>query len=73
MNYAVYFVSVLYNLHEEFLVKEKDSGLAVVAGASGGLGQPVVEALIASGYRVRAVGRERERLEPLKGEGSELI
>lgn len=52
---------------------ERELKLAVVAGASGGLGTATVAALKKDGFRVRAVGRDRGRLEPLAGENIELV
>lgn len=48
-------------------------GLIVVTGATGNIGKPLVEALLAGGARVRAVGRGAERLEPLKKKGAEVF
>lgn len=45
----------------------------VVAGASGGLGQAVVSVLRDQGYKVRAVGRDPERLETLTQDGVTLV
>jgi NAD(P)-dependent dehydrogenase (short-subunit alcohol dehydrogenase family) len=42
--------------------------VAVVTGASSGLGAAVARALAAAGARVAVVARRRERLEPLAGE-----
>ena len=41
---------------------------AVVAGATGGIGEAVVAALVASDYRVFALGRTAERLAALQAE-----
>ena len=45
----------------------------LVAGATGYLGQFVVKALKAKGYRVRALGRSAEKLAPVKGYADELF
>jgi NAD(P)-dependent dehydrogenase (short-subunit alcohol dehydrogenase family) len=42
---------------------------AVVGGATGGIGEAVVGALVAAGYRVFALGRTAEKLATLQGEG----
>lgn len=44
---------------------------AVVTGATGGIGQAVVAVLVAAGYRVTALGRDRSRLDALEREFSE--
>ena len=43
----------------------------VVIGATGNTGRVVVEKLLAKGEKVRAVGRDAKRLEPLKQKGAE--
>lgn len=43
----------------------------VICGATGNVGSRVGEALLAAGEQVRAVGRERVRLEPLARKGAE--
>ena len=42
---------------------------AVVGGATGGIGEAVVDALAAAGYRVFALGRSAEKLAALQREG----
>ena len=42
---------------------------AVVAGATGGIGEAVVAALAAAGHRVLALGRDAEKLAALEAEG----
>ena len=42
---------------------------AVVAGATGGIGEAVVAALAAAGHRVFALGRDAEKLAALEAEG----
>ncbi|WP_456422237.1 SDR family NAD(P)-dependent oxidoreductase [Thermococcus sp.] len=42
---------------------------ALVTGATGGIGRPLVRALIERGYHVVGVGRRKERLEKLKSLG----
>lgn len=46
---------------------------AVVAGASGGLGQAVVKRLAEAGYEVLAVGRDGERLAALKNNSVKIL
>jgi len=41
-------------------------GIALVTGATGGIGRLIVRELIGEGYRVIGVGRRRERLEEMK-------
>ncbi|AFL94805.1 hypothetical protein CL1_0598 [Thermococcus cleftensis] len=43
---------------------------ALVTGATGGIGRLLVEGLVEKGYLVVGVGRNRERLESLKGLGN---
>lgn len=54
-------------------MQEQGKGVAVVAGASGGLGHAVVERLASQGYRVRAVGRDLERLAALEADNVVLV
>ena len=42
---------------------------AVVTGATGGIGSAVVAVLRTRGFRVFALGRDRERLTPLAADG----
>lgn len=45
----------------------------LIAGASGVLGGTISRRLLASGHRVRALGRSRERLQPLGDAGAEVV
>jgi len=42
-------------------------GEVMVTGATGGIGQAVVAALVAAGHQVSAVGRDPDRLQPVPG------
>lgn len=42
-----------------------------VTGATGNVGRPLAEALLARGHGVRAIGRDADRLQPLVGHGAE--
>lgn len=44
--------------------------VAVVTGATGGIGQAVVAVLVEAGYRVLALGRDRSRLDALEREAT---
>jgi uncharacterized protein YbjT (DUF2867 family) len=43
----------------------------VVTGATGHIGKVLAERLLNSGYKVRVIGRDRQRLEPLAQKGAE--
>lgn len=45
----------------------------VVAGATGNTGRGVTEALLAKGKKVRVIGRQAERLQPLVAKGAEAL
>jgi uncharacterized protein YbjT (DUF2867 family) len=45
--------------------------MIVICGATGNTGRPAVETLLAKGERVRAVGRDPKKLEPLFQKGAE--
>ena len=45
----------------------------VVTGATGNTGNVIAEKLLASGGKVRAVGRDAKRLEPLTRKGAEAF
>ncbi len=47
--------------------------MVVVTGATGNTGRVVVEALLASGEKVRVVGRDAKTLEPFAGKGAEAF
>jgi uncharacterized protein YbjT (DUF2867 family) len=47
--------------------------MIVVTGASGNTGRQAVEALLASGEKVRAIGRDAKKLEPLTQKGAEAF
>jgi uncharacterized protein YbjT (DUF2867 family) len=46
--------------------------MIVICGATGNTGKPAVEALLAKGEKVRAVGRDAKKLEPLMQKGAEV-
>jgi NADP-dependent 3-hydroxy acid dehydrogenase YdfG len=46
---------------------------AAVTGATGGIGEAVVEALAAAGYRVLALGRSREKLDALRSRFPDVV
>ena len=45
----------------------------IVTGATGNTGSVIAEKLLASGEKVRAVGRDAKRLEPLTRKGAEAF
>ncbi len=45
--------------------------MIVITGATGNTGKPAVEALLAAGEKVRAIGRSAEHLAPLAQKGAE--
>ncbi|MFN0151072.1 MAG: SDR family NAD(P)-dependent oxidoreductase [bacterium] len=47
--------------------------LIVITGATGNIGKPLAEALLAKGAKVRVVGRTAERLAPLAAKGAEVF
>jgi len=47
--------------------------MIVITGATGNTGRPAVEALLASGERVRAIGRDAQKLEPFTQKGAEAF
>jgi uncharacterized protein YbjT (DUF2867 family) len=47
--------------------------MIVIAGATGNTGRVAVEALLASGAKVRAIGRAAKKLEPLTQKGAEAF
>jgi uncharacterized protein YbjT (DUF2867 family) len=53
-------------------IRQEDS-MYVVIGATGNTGRVVAEKLLAKGEKVRAVGRDAKRLEPLKQKGAETF
>jgi uncharacterized protein YbjT (DUF2867 family) len=47
--------------------------MIVITGATGNTGKPAAEALLAKGEKVRAVGRDAKKLEPLVAKGAEAF
>jgi uncharacterized protein YbjT (DUF2867 family) len=47
--------------------------MIVITGATGNTGRPAVEALLAKGEKVRAIGRDAKKLEPLVQKGAEAF
>jgi len=47
--------------------------MIVVTGATGNTGRPAVEALLASGEKVRVIGRDAKKLEPFTQKGAEAF
>ncbi|HUJ32236.1 MAG TPA: NAD(P)H-binding protein [Candidatus Acidoferrum sp.] len=47
--------------------------MIVITGATGHTGRPAAEALLAKGEKVRAVGRDAQKLEPLAQKGAEAF
>ena len=45
----------------------------VVTGAAGNIGSVLAEQLLNSGHKVRVIGRNRKRLEPLAQKGAEPV
>ena len=47
--------------------------MIVITGATGNTGRQAVEALLASGERVRVIGRDAKKLEPFTQKGAEAF
>ncbi|MGA2899620.1 MAG: NmrA family NAD(P)-binding protein [Candidatus Acidiferrales bacterium] len=47
--------------------------MIVITGATGNTGKPAVEALLASGEKVRVIGRDAKKLEPFTQKGAEAF
>src|SRR4051812_21063643 len=45
----------------------------VVTGATGNIGRVLAERLLSNGHKVRVIGRDRQRLEPLAQNGAEPL
>lgn len=52
---------------------EKNMGVVLVAGATGGVGKRVVRRLLERGYRVRAIARDPDRAKALLGDKVEIV
>ena len=47
--------------------------MIVITGATGNSGRPAAEALLAKGEKIRAIGRDAKKLEPLAARGAEAF
>ena len=50
-----------------------ESKIFALTGATGNIGSVLTETLLSRGYQIRAIGRSRERLQPLVDKGAEAL